>query len=151
MKAMTVLKYQCKGEFYSIWGQLFIVRSSCCFFFQWPHSHFECLYNHVPWLHLSMLIYKPCYSHSERQSIGDMLSYTQTPEALTGDSPQHREVSTIGYSCRISETIFPQVGPVPSHPNDEGSSLSSQLGDPPVIHGHSAQHEHPSQRWSQKA
>lgn len=64
---------------------------------------------------------------------------------LTSDRPQHREVSTVGYCRGIGETVLPQVGPVPGYLDDEGSALSSQLGDPPVVHGHGAQYEQPSQ------
>lgn len=46
-------------------------------------------------------------------------------EALTGDSPEYGEVSTVGDSRGISETILPQVGPVPGHSDDKGASLSS--------------------------
>lgn len=70
---------------------------------------------------------------------------------LTADAPENRVISAIGDGCGIGGTVLPQVGPVPGHLDNERSSLSSYLGDSPVVHSHGAQHEQPSHRGDQES
>lgn len=73
-----------------------------------------------------------------------VLEATHISSALTGDAPEHREVSTVGDGCRVGETVLPEVGPVPGHLDDERPPLASYLTDPPIVHGHGAQYKQPS-------
>lgn len=70
---------------------------------------------------------------------------------LTSDRPEYREVSAVADTWGVSEAIFPQVGPKPGHLDDEGASSAAYLGHPPVVHGHGAEHKHPSQGRDQEA
>lgn len=65
---------------------------------------------------------------------------------LTADAPEDRVISAVGDGRGVGEAVLPQVGPVPGHLNNERSSLSSDLGDSPVVHRHGAQNEQPSHR-----